>query len=73
MSDDTTAQLRRRLAATPQVGVLMIRCATSGEAVPAGMRFASVSFEKANVTIRCPHCGDEHAWAAADAWVEDVY
>jgi uncharacterized Zn finger protein len=55
---------------------VMIRCAESGEAVPAGMRIDAGSFKTSNLsdqTIRCPHCGQEHTWSTKDAWIEEVY
>jgi hypothetical protein len=53
----------------------MIRCAESGEAVPAGMRIDAASFETSDLadqTTKCPHCGREHTWSTKDAWLEDV-
>jgi hypothetical protein len=50
----------------------MIRCAQSGEPVPAGIALGAVSFDAINLTLRCPHCGLEHAWSAEEAWIEDV-
>jgi uncharacterized Zn finger protein len=55
---------------------VMIRCAESGEAVPAGMRLDAASFQTSDLseqTVRCPHCGHVHTWSAKDAWIEDVY
>jgi hypothetical protein len=54
---------------------VMIRCAESGEAVPAGMRIDAASFETSDLadqTTKCPHCGREHTWSTNDAWLEDV-
>jgi len=74
--------------ATPMIreptplGHVMIRCAESGESVPAsgegvprGTRIDAASLESSNFaeqTFRCPHCGHEHTWSAKDAWVEYV-
>ena len=74
--------------ATPMIreptplGHVMIRCAESGESVPAsgegvprGTRIDAASLESGNFadqTFRCPHCGHEHTWSAKDAWVEYV-
>jgi hypothetical protein len=58
------------------LGHVMIRCAESGEGVPAGMSLDPASLRSSNLTeqtSRCPHCGQEHTWSAKDAWVEDVY
>jgi hypothetical protein len=64
------------------LGHVMIRCAESGEGVPAsgegvpkGTRIDAASLESSNLTeqtFRCPHCGHEHTWSAKDAWVEYV-
>ena len=66
MSDQLEARLRR----------VMIRCAESGEGVPAGMRIDAASFETGNLSeqmVRCPHCGQVHTWSAEDAWLEDIH
>jgi hypothetical protein len=64
------------------LGRVMVRCADSGEAVPAsgegvprGTRLDAASLKSSNLTeqtFRCPHCGHEHTWSAKDAWVEYV-
>ena len=68
---------------TNPLGHVMIRCAESGEGVPAsgegvprGTRIDAASLKRSNLTeqtFRCPHCGHEHTWSAKDAWVEYVY
>jgi len=65
------------------LGHVMIRCAESGEGVPAsgegapaGTRIDAASLKSSNLTeqtFRCPHCGHEHTWSAKDAWVEYVH
>ena len=81
MSDHQEAQpgragVRSTLLEEPkQLSRVMIRCAESGEAVPAGMRIDAASFQAGNLsekTISCPHCGQEHTWSAKNAWIEDV-
>jgi hypothetical protein len=55
---------------------VMIRCAKSGEGVPAEMEIDAASFEIGDFsdqTVKCPHCGQVHTWSAEDAWLEDVY
>jgi hypothetical protein len=64
------------------LGHVMVRCAESGEGVPAsgegvprGTRIDAASLKSSNLTeqtFRCPHCGHEHTWSAKDAWVEYV-
>jgi hypothetical protein len=54
---------------------VMIRCAESGEGVPAGVRIDAATFKTSNLgdqTVRCPHCGQEHTWSKKDAWIEEV-
>jgi hypothetical protein len=56
-------------------GRVMIRCAESGEGVPAGVRIDAATFKTSNLsdqTVRCPHCGQEHTWSTKDAWIEEV-
>jgi hypothetical protein len=81
MSDHLKAKLGRAVASStpheepPQMSRVMIRCAESGEGVPAGMRIDAASFTTSNLsqqTVRCPHCGQEHTWSAKDAWIEEV-
>jgi hypothetical protein len=80
---------RLRRKATPMIrertplGHAMIRCAVSGEGVPAsgagvpaGTRIDTASLKNSNLTeqtFRCPHCGNQHTWSAKDAWVEYVH
>ena len=63
-----------QLKAPKRLSRVMIRCAESGEGVPAGMRVDAASSELGNLgetTISCPHCGQEHTWSAKDAWIEE--
>jgi hypothetical protein len=53
-------------------GRVMIRCAETGEPVPAGTALDAVSFDRMNVTVRCPQCFHEHVWSAEEAWVEEL-
>ena len=57
------------------LGRVMIRCAESGEGVPAGIRIDGASLKTNTLSeqiVKCPHCGQEHTWSAKDAWVEYV-
>ena len=56
------------------MGILMVRCATTGQDFPTGIETDRLSFELTpafNGTIRCPLCGAEHAWSKIDAWVRE--
>jgi hypothetical protein len=64
-----------RLKAPERLSRVMIRCAESGEGVPAGMGIDASSFKTSDLsetTVSCPHCGQEHTWSAKDAWIEEV-
>jgi hypothetical protein len=67
--------------ATPMIreptppGHVMIRCAESGESVPAGVSIDAATFKTSTLsdqTVRCPHCGQEHTWSKKDAWIEEA-
>lgn len=55
------------------MGQVMIRCPSTGKAVPTGLRFDAFSFENAQLsanTVTCPHCGKPHTWNKSDAWLD---
>jgi hypothetical protein len=53
------------------MGAIMIRCPTTQQLVPVGIDTDKDSFNSlpnvAATPVRCPHCGQEHAWSKADA------
>jgi len=54
------------------LGILMVRCAVTGNDFPSGIEMDQLSFEKTpafNGTIYCPLCSVDHAWSKIDAWV----
>jgi hypothetical protein len=64
-----------RLKAPERLSRVMIRCAESGEGVPAGVGIDASSIKTSDLsetTVSCPHCGQEHTWSAKDAWIEEV-
>jgi predicted RNA-binding Zn-ribbon protein involved in translation (DUF1610 family) len=67
------------------MGVLMLRCPTTGRGFATGVNTDKATFERmpdAISTARCPHCGQEHWWRPNDArlleaippglWVENA-
>jgi hypothetical protein len=68
------------------MGVLMLRCPTTGRAFATGVNTDEATFERMPDTVgtaRCPHCGQEHQWRPRDArllealpfglWVENAH
>ncbi len=53
------------------MGAIMIRCPTTKQLVPVGIDTDKDSFNSlpniAASPVRCPLCGQEHAWSRADA------
>ena len=53
------------------MGAIMIRCPTTKQLVPVGIDTDKDSFNSlpnvAATPVRCPLCGQEHAWSKADA------
>jgi hypothetical protein len=56
------------------MGAIMIRCPTTSQLVPVGIDTDTDSFNGlpnvAATPVRCPSCGQEHAWSMADAVLE---
>jgi hypothetical protein len=56
------------------MGILMVRCATTGVDFATGIETDQLSFERTpafNGTICCPLCGTGHEWSNIDAWVRE--
>lgn len=51
---------------------VLIRCPQTGEAVETVIRLKPSAFEalRGRYSFRCPRCGQVHAWAKEDAWLE---
>jgi hypothetical protein len=57
------------------MGVLMLRCPTTGRGFATGVNTDEATFKRmpdAIGTARCPHCGHEHPWRPSDARLLDV-
>lgn len=56
------------------MGAIMIRCPTTNQLVPVGIDTDKDSFQSLPdvraTPIRCPACGQEHAWSKKDALLE---
>jgi hypothetical protein len=57
------------------MGLLMLRCPTTGRGFDAGVDTDETTFERLPDTIstaRCPHCGQEHRWRPSDGRLLDA-
>jgi hypothetical protein len=58
------------------MGVLMVKCPTSGREFSTGIVMEGATFERLPETMaesRCPHCGGDHVWWTREACIaEDV-
>lgn len=56
------------------MGMVMIKCPTTGKPVPTGIGMDKGSFEGSSLTdntvASCPHCGADHTWSKSDAYLE---
>jgi hypothetical protein len=56
------------------MGIVMIRCPTTGREVSTGIKIDRPTFECSPVFFAqtfCRFCRTEHQWFAKDAWVEE--
>jgi hypothetical protein len=56
------------------MGLVMIRCPTTGRPIPTGLKVDRSSFSSTPVFFsrtRCPICRVNHEWFAKDAWVRE--
>jgi hypothetical protein len=56
------------------MGLLMLHCPTTGRGFDAGVNTDEPTFKRMSDTtrtVRCPHCGKQHAWRPSDARVLD--
>ncbi len=56
------------------MGILMIRCSRTGQAIPTGTHVEAAAFRSSPVFFGqtyCRHCDATHEWFARDAWVCD--
>jgi hypothetical protein len=57
------------------MGLLMLRCPTTGRGFATGVNTDEATFKRLPDTIstaRCPHCGQEHPWRPSDARLLDI-
>jgi hypothetical protein len=57
------------------MGLLMLRCPTTGRGFDAGINADEATFKRLPdriSTARCPHCGQEHSWRPTDARLLDA-
>jgi hypothetical protein len=56
------------------MGVLMLKCPTTGQEFSTGIHLEEDSFQKLPDTVtksHCPHCGSLHSWWTRDARLSD--
>jgi hypothetical protein len=56
------------------MGMVMVKCAETGRAIPTGIKADRESFQRSPVFFartQCPICHTEHAWFAREAWVHE--
>jgi hypothetical protein len=57
------------------VGILMIKCPTTGRDIPTGIETDRTSFTSAPVFFSrtyCPICRTNHEWFAKQAWLRET-
>jgi hypothetical protein len=53
--------------------VVMIRCPEADKSVSTGLRCDLRMFvQLVHQELRCPECGQLHAWSRSDAWLRDA-
>ena len=56
------------------MGMLMVKCPRTGDAIPTGILTDRESFRRSAVFFSrtsCPLCRTDHAWFAREAWVHE--
>ena len=56
------------------MGIVMIRCPTTGRQIPTGIEIDQSSFNSTPVFFAqtyCPLCRATHRWFAKEAWVQE--
>lgn len=54
------------------MATVMIRCPSTGKAVPTGLSMGEAAFKTATLegnSTQCAACGQMHVWSKAQAWV----
>lgn len=57
-----------------QVGVVMVRCPTTGRDLSTGIEMVAATFEhlpEICSQMRCPICKVDHIWSTRDAWLDN--
>jgi hypothetical protein len=58
------------------MGMVMVKCPQTGQAIPTGIETDRESFARSAVFFartRCPRCRTDHAWFAREAWVREAW
>ena len=56
------------------MGMVMVKCPQTGQAIPTGIKADRESFGRSPVFFghtRCPICQVRHTWFAREAWVRE--
>ena len=57
------------------MGILMIKCPTTGREIPTGIEADRISFPSTPVFFSrtyCPFCRTNHEWFAKQAWIRET-
>jgi hypothetical protein len=55
--------------------MVMTRCPSTGHEIATGITSDWVTFNNLSgepKRLQCPHCGDEHHWTVAEAWLAAI-
>jgi len=56
------------------MGTIFTTCPKTGREIATGIETDSLTLLRVpafSSSIHCPHCGEQHAWAQADAWIQE--
>ena len=66
--------LHKMISREAVMGMVMVKCPQTGQAIPTGIETDRESFARSAVFFartRCPLCRADHAWFAREAWVDE--
>ena len=57
-----------------RIGIVMIRCPTTGRSISTGVEMHEATFAKLpdiRSVLPCPVCGQDHDWSVKDGWLDN--